>query len=237
MKKFSLLLVLALVLVIQFSAAEVVKVELGTDQEREAGKAFYDKNCAQCHGAHGDGNGVARHFLKPWPRNFTRGVFKFKSITADKLPTTEDIKRVIRDGNPGTGMPPWPDFSDSELTDLAYYIKSFSEDFVDEDTPEDEDIAPVPYDFKSGPFFSEESVEKGALLFIENKCVDCHGGLGRGSGSSAPEQVDVDENHIYPRDMSKRWLFRNGSTRDDVFRTITTGISPMPNYENLTEEQ
>ena len=37
------------------------------------GKALFDKNCASCHGADGQGNGDGAQFLQPRPRDFTLG--------------------------------------------------------------------------------------------------------------------------------------------------------------------
>lgn len=214
------------------------KIDVGTDAQREAGKALYLKKCAQCHGDEGDGKGPAYLFLKPWPRNFTKGVYKFKTTPDDRLPTTGDIMRVIRHGNPYTGMPPWPDFSDDEVRNLAYFVKSFSKDFADPAVMEDVDVAPIPIQLpSSAPRYSEDSAKKGRVLFEGNKCIDCHGNAGRGSGTSAPTATDMDGNQIRPRDLTKRWTFRNGSTRLDVFRTLSTGIAPMPSFHNLTEEE
>ena len=186
--------------------------DIGTEAQREAGKTLYMQFCAHCHGVEGDGQGVAQKTLKPWPRDFTKGIFKFKTTPGDRLPTTDDIKKVIREGNPYTGMPGWPKFSDEEVTSLAYFIKTFSADFSDAELLADEDIAPIPMEpIASVPDWSEESAKKGAELYSEQKCVDCHGPAGRGSGSSAPTTLDMDENQIRPRDFTKRWTFRKGN--------------------------
>lgn len=215
-----------------------VEADIGTNAEREAGRKIYVKRCAQCHGVHGDGKGIAQRFLKPWPRDFTRGIYKFKSTPDDRLPTTEDILRVIRKGNPGTGMPAWPQLKEQELRNLAYHIKSFAGDFSNPEVLKDEQVAPIPLKLPSSvPRWNEASAKKGAILFVENKCQDCHGLSGRGNGTSAPTAEDMDGNQIRPRDLTQRWNFRNGSTRMDIFRTLSMGIAPMPSFHNLPEEQ
>ena len=78
--------------------------DLGTEQQRSAGKVVYDQMCSQCHGESGDGKGVAQHYFRPAPRDFTFGVFKIRSTGSGELPTQEDLEKIVRDGMPYTGM-------------------------------------------------------------------------------------------------------------------------------------
>ena len=43
------------------------------------GKHVYQRRCIGCHGAKGDGKGPAARFFKTKPRDFTSGIFKFRS--------------------------------------------------------------------------------------------------------------------------------------------------------------
>ena len=70
----------------------------------QAGKAVYDRRCALCHGVEGDGKGAAADLLDPRPRDFTTGVYKIRS-TANRVPSDQDLFRIITDGMPGTSMP------------------------------------------------------------------------------------------------------------------------------------
>ncbi|HVO29098.1 MAG TPA: cytochrome c [bacterium] len=45
-----------------------------TPEVLERGRASFQKNCAPCHGADGDGKGPAAQFLNPPPANFRDGV-------------------------------------------------------------------------------------------------------------------------------------------------------------------
>jgi cbb3-type cytochrome c oxidase subunit III len=203
--------------------------DLGTEQQRAAGKALYDEKCAQCHGENGDGLGVAAQFFKPLPRDFTQGQLKIRTTGSGELPTDKDLKDIIKKGMPYTGMPAWPNLSDQQLANLVYYIKTFSDAFADPD------YLPEPLDFPEAPAFSEESAQKGREVFEKNECIACHGNYGRGDGASAKDIVDDKGNHIRPADMTKRWTYRGGGTREDIYRTFTTGINgtPMPSYSGL----
>ena len=75
-------------------------VDLGTDQQRAAGKVLYDKYCTQCHGDSGDGLGTAAGRVKPSPRDFTSGKYKIRSNPSGFPPTTQDLITIIRDGLP-----------------------------------------------------------------------------------------------------------------------------------------
>ena len=103
--------------------------DLGTEAQRESGKNLYLRNCAQCHGEKGDGAGYATPHLSPRPRDFTTGKFKVRTTPSGALPTHQDLVNIIRRGMPYTSMPAWPDLSDQEVSDLAYFIKTFSADF------------------------------------------------------------------------------------------------------------
>jgi mono/diheme cytochrome c family protein len=215
-------------------SARAAGPDVGTEAQRESGKKLYLKNCSQCHGEHGDGEGYAAPHLRPTPRNFTTGKFKIRTTPNGSLPTHQDLVNVIRRGMPYTSMPPWPNFSDQEVSDLAYFITTFSPDFSN---PEN---VPNPVQLPSAPKATKESVELGKKLYVETGCVKCHGALGRGDGSSAPTLTDDWNRPIRPADLAQSWTFRGGSSRDDIFRTMSTGLNgtPMPSFvDSLSVEQ
>ena len=104
--------------------------DVGTEAQRESGKKLYPKYCSQCHGEKGDGEGYAAPHLRPGPRNFTTGKFKVRTTPNGALPTHQDLVNIIRRGMPYTSMPAWPNLSDQEVSDLAYFITTFSADFA-----------------------------------------------------------------------------------------------------------
>ncbi|MEK7803108.1 MAG: c-type cytochrome [Deltaproteobacteria bacterium] len=70
----------------------------------EKGELVYYKRCSFCHGLTGAGNGPAADQLIPRPRDFTMGLYKFRTTNSGELPTDEDLFRVISRGIPGTAM-------------------------------------------------------------------------------------------------------------------------------------
>jgi mono/diheme cytochrome c family protein len=120
------------------------------------------------------------------------------------------------------------------VSDLAYFLTTFSPDFS---KPEN---APKPVELPSAPKATKESIELGKKLYEENGCVKCHGTFGRGDGPSAPTLADDWGHPIRPADLAQTWTLRGGSTREDIFRTMSTGLNgtPMPSFvDALKPEQ
>jgi mono/diheme cytochrome c family protein len=86
---------------------------------------------------------------------------------------------------------------------------------------------------------SKESLEKGAQLIVDKKCIECHGVNGRGDGNAFNLKDDWGF-AIQPANWHKCWNFR-GSRRDpynvkNIFRTFSTGVNgtPMPSFADST---
>jgi mono/diheme cytochrome c family protein len=205
--------------------------DVGTEAQRESGRTLYGKYCAQCHGEKGDGEGYATPHLRPRPRDFTTGKFKVRSTPNGALPTHQDLVDIIRRGMPYTSMPAWPTLTDQEVSDLAHFITTFSPDFS---KPEG---VPQPVPLPAAPSATKESAELGKKLYEETGCVKCHGTLGRGDGPSAPTLKDDWGHPIRAADLAQSWTFRGGSSREDIFRTMSTGFNgtPMPSFLEALE--
>ncbi len=187
---------------------------------------LYRDACSSCHGKLGDGNGRGAQLLTPRPRDFTMGVFKFRSTPTGSLPTDEDLYRTISRGVPGTWMPPWENLlTVDERWALIRYIKGFSEIFAEEDP---ESAVPVPPE----PAPTAEMVLEGQSVYAMLRCSQCHGPAGRGNGPSADELTDDWDQEIRPYDFT-RGNYKNGSAAADIYRTLVTGLSgsPMPAFE------
>lgn len=203
-------------------------------QDSPPGGPLYQKLCSQCHGENGDGLGLATPRLRPRPRDFTSGKFKIRHTPSGALPTDDDLRDVLREGMPYTSMPAWKQLSDSEISELVAAVKSFSPDFADRERQ------PTPIPIPKAPGARPESAEKGKEVYARIGCPACHGEVGRGDGTSAPTLKDDWGQPIRPADLTMRWTYRGGPTREDIYRTFTTGMNgtPMPSFaESLTDDE
>jgi mono/diheme cytochrome c family protein len=94
-------------------------------------RGLFRKHCVQCHGISGDGTGPAANLLAPYPRDFRRGTFKFKSTPVGKKPSHNDIVRTLEAGIPGTSMPAFETLKQSkefaeDVDALAHYVRFLS---------------------------------------------------------------------------------------------------------------
>ncbi|MEW6544912.1 MAG: c-type cytochrome [Nitrospirota bacterium] len=219
----------------------------------EAGKRVYFTKCVWCHGVDGAGDGPAADRLWPRPRNFNQGTFKIRHTASGELPLFDakkpvpgqnDLFETVTHGLPGSAMPPWDGILTEEqrLQVLSFVTTQLVKDrkFDDKETETQtvlqlESIKPIPT--------SKESIEKGAQLVVDKKCIECHGVEGRGDGNAFNLKDDWGF-PIQPADWHKCWNFR-GSRRDpynvkNIFRTFSTGINgtPMPSFaDNTTVEE
>ena len=197
--------------------------------DASAGKAVYEAKCALCHGVKGDGKGPAADLLLPPPRDFTSGVYKIRS-TANKVPTDQDIHRMVSNGMPGTSMPPWSVLPEKDRLSVVAYIKTFAGDKLKEPPKKLE----LPKDVAS----SAESIKRGKEMFEAIECHKCHGMAGRADGPSRPELKDDWGHPIAPANLSKRWTFRGGGDRTEIATRIANGVlgTPMPSFIDSVEK-
>ena len=188
---------------------------------------LYRDACSACHGALGDGQGDGARLLgATQPRDFTAGVFKFRTTPTGSLPTDEDLFLTISRGVPGTWMPQWEGMlSEDQRWALIEYIKGFSEFFAFEEPD-------PPVSLPAELPVSVQLVSEGHFVYVALKCAQCHGPLGRGDGPSADELTDDWDREIRPYDFT-RGGYRSGSAPSDIYRTLATGLSgtPMPAFE------
>jgi mono/diheme cytochrome c family protein len=198
------------------------------------GVALYTKYCAQCHGDKGDGHGIAAPVLRPMPRDFTSGKYQIRSTETGNLPTDDDIRRIIQRGIPSTAMPAFAEaLNDDQIDQLAQYVKTFSPKFKSQPAGK---LVPIPKD----PGYKADQVEAARKVYQSIGCARCHGDEGRGDGPSAPTLKDDWGQEIRPADLSRPWTFNGGATREDIFRSISTGLNgtPMAGFASaLTDEQ
>lgn len=212
--------VLTAAALLAFAAAPSVR------SQEAPGEIAYLKYCSQCHGETGDGKGPAARFLKPAPRDFTAGKYKIRHTPTGMLPTDEDLAHAIRVGLPYTAMPGFETLGEKTIADLVSYIKTFSADF------EDPEALGEPISIPKPPSLTAEASARGREVYQETGCARCHGEEGRGDGMSAPTLTDDWGDHIRVADLTQAWTFRGGGTREDIFRTMSTGFNgtPMPGF-------
>lgn len=196
-----------------------------TTVDLKLGERVYMESCAACHGTGGDGKGPQAHRLATKPRDFTSGLYKFRSTPSGSLPLDNDIVRTLEQGVRGTSMLPQRHLSDRERLSVIGYLKTLSRRFQDEQPGPAVKIPPRPP-------LTNELIAAGKAKFEEAGCAECHGPDGRGNGPSAKELKDHWGKPILPSDLTLK-PFKSGPRAEDLYRTIAAGLdgTPMPSYE------
>jgi cytochrome c oxidase cbb3-type subunit I/II len=206
------------------------------------GKEVYERRCLGCHGVTGDGNGPAATFLfNQRPRNFNAAVFKFR-LTKEPLPTDGDLLRTITRGVRGTAMPAWYELPLNDRLAVIQYIKYVLA--VDRSDPANpyaffvEEPPSAPLYIGRPPTPSQQILDRGKEVWQVAKCWECHGQGGKGDGEKAAGLKDDLGFAIVPADLTSG-QFKSGPAVEDIFRTMTTGLSgtPMPSYRDAFPDE
>jgi len=100
-----------------------IKKKYYTHENIEAGRKFFELNCAVCHGKDADGAGLRAGMMQDAkPRML---------VNFDWLSTRDDLRllRSIKYGVPGTSMNPWGDLTSAlQRLQLVIFIRSLTED-------------------------------------------------------------------------------------------------------------
>lgn len=196
------------------------------------GRRVYERRCIGCHGAKGDGKGPSARFFDTKPRDFTSGIFKFRSTPGkDSLPTDADLFITITHGLWGTPMPPWYKISSEERLAVIQYIKTFSDRWQQK-------TVDTPIDVPAEPPVADASIERGNSLFHgKATCFLCHGAGGKGNGTLAASLKDEwghaerPANFTLPAGTSGGVKLGHDGTH--LFKTIMTGVggTAMPVFQ------
>ena len=222
---------------------EVTQATLPRSSEWIAyGRDVYERRCLGCHGVKGDGNGPAATFLyRQRPRNFAAAVFKFR-LTKEPVPTDGDLLRTITRGVRGTAMPPWYELPLTDRLAVIQYIKyELAVDRSDPAKPYSffiEEPPSAPLYIQRPPAPSQQILARGKEVWQIAKCWECHGNTGKGDGEKAAGLKDDLGFPIPPANLTTG-QFKSGPAVEDIFRTMTTGLSgtPMPNYRDSLPEE
>lgn len=139
----------------------------------ERGRDVYAYYCLSCHGAKGDGQGPAAVGMRPPPRNFKQGLFKFGGVAAGELPTDDALKRTVRRGLHGTPMLPWG-VPEADVEAVVQYVKTFSPRWQQEAPGQPLEVSADPWKGREA-----EALERGKTVFhVAGKgnagCSGCH---------------------------------------------------------------
>ncbi len=185
----------------------------GDAQTLAAGAKLYAAKCLHCHGNEGGGDGITSRSVKPVPRDFRMGIFKFDNIANGARPELSDLAHVIRTGINGTAMPSMQSLADGDIAELARYVRYIAmrgevENWLVEEyepglaitqhlaqtayeevralwleADRERYVAPSPV-----PPATEDSIRAGFALFHDPRganCAGCHGAGGSERGPSA----------------------------------------------------
>jgi mono/diheme cytochrome c family protein len=226
------------------------------------GGAVYARNCRQCHGVSGDGNGPSAAFLLPRPRNYRLGIFKFTSTTYGAKPLREDLIRTVSRGIAGTSMPSFHLLPEGDLEAVVDYVLALTrrgelETALAEAAEFDGQIDPaavpgiidtilakweaapthVVYPLTPAPGFTRDSVQKGKEAFLSKGCSKCHGEDGRGQ---TKENIGVDA-WGFPTQAADltSGMLRGGTEALDIYRHVDAGINgtPMPSFRMSLQQE
>ena len=194
------------------------------------GQVVYEKWCAGCHGEDGAGGGPAANTMLPRPRDFTRALYQVRTTATGELPTDADILKVINEGMPGTAMPGWADvLTRDERSALVDHLKTYSRFFQGD--------APAELQFGRATRATDEARARGEEVYQLVECWRCHGQQGRGDGESAPTLSDDGGFPIFAADLTQNWRFNGGSTVEEIYRVLRTGLdgTPMPTFSDIVD--
>ncbi len=189
---------------------------------------LYVENCAFCHGPDGRGNGASAPSIIPRPRDFTQGLFKYKSTPEGAPPSDDDLIAVVTNGLNASGMPYFRGtLSEQEIWDVVGVVKGFSRAFPA--------AAMAPITLGPRPKSTPESLARGAYSPYKANCALCHGDDLRGG----QWLKDLKGYPVVSRYLTDRaWMFRGGHAPQQIFLRLSTGLAPapMPAYVSLSGE-
>jgi cytochrome c oxidase cbb3-type subunit 2 len=204
---------------------------LAFSQPNDVGKQIFAAKCAYCHGPEGKGDGVPAALLNPRPRNFTSGMYKFRSTESGSIPTDEDLFKTVKFGLRGAAMPDWGTFiGDDSIRAVIGFVKSLSPRFQSE--------KPQPVKLGSPIASAASSIAAGKKAYEKLQCGLCHGRDGIGTDAIQTEFRDEAGLELTIPKLNEPWTFRCGASARDIFTRFRTGMdgTPMPSFKGAASD-
>jgi mono/diheme cytochrome c family protein len=221
------------------------------------GERAYLLYCRACHGEKGDAHGPSAPGLRPPPRDFTLGTFKFAAVAGGSLPGDEDLLRVVRVGLHGTAMRAWDGIPEADLLAIIQYLKTFSPRWASE--APGEPIVPPPDPWAGR---EEAGASRGRALYHGlAQCSSCHPAYaskaesfayqkaltGNASGDfrDDPYGAVLKESDygvkLLPPDFTRTDLrsIRPGHELEDLYRVVASGVggTAMPTWKGALPDE
>lgn len=207
----------------------------------DPGKQIFQTNCSECHGEQGDSKGFVCFNTKveksgrqivTYTRDFTAGVFKFRTTSTGCLPLQKDLEDTLKRGIAPSFMPSFQDLSSQQTADVLAHVMTFSERWEEEDPCD-----PIPI-LKPSYVGSPGSVKRGEQVYKEMKCWECHGDTGKGDGVKSKELKDDFGRNIVPFDFTTGELKR-GTSPEAIYITFTSGLdgTGMASFQDSLSEE
>jgi cytochrome c553 len=194
------------------------------------GWPLYERLCLPCHGADGTGRGPAAPFTRSAPRDLVRADYAWRSTPLGQPPTRADLALVIRHGAPGTSMPAFA-LPAAAVDQLVEVVQAFAPGVFGPSAPPP---APLPIAAAADPRAPAPAADaaRGAALWRQHGCAECHGAEGRGDTPAARALARP------PSDLTREPLRRPRASDDPAGRrraallSIATGLASgaMPGY-------
>jgi mono/diheme cytochrome c family protein len=238
----------------RFSKSQTLGGKRVSARRLNRGRELFVTYCAACHGLEGDGKGPAAVGLRPPPRNFKQGQFKFAAVASGQLPNDEDFLRIVQNGLHGTTMLPWSDVPERDLLDIIQYLKTLSPKWAEKTAGEPIVPSPDPW----GDARKAEAVTRGMKVYHGlAQCLSCHPAyetpgtiqaasleLSQRESTLRPDPYHASPKEsdygvrIMPPDFTRDHV-RSGEALTDIYRTVASGIggTAMPTWKGALPEE
>lgn len=200
------------------SADDAADAETAPNSNGLHGYGLYVSQCARCHGlsGEGDGPGADSPTFSAAPRNLVSGHFRYVS-TDNGVASDADLRRVMLNGLPGTGMPAFNYLSESQVQSLVEVTNHLWQN-----RPAPGDVIEV----AERPPVTDSHIAKGEDLYGVH-CASCHGPKGRGNGDAARDVLDSQGNPVTPRDLVGKEL-RLARNSSQLYTRVAAGMPDGP---------